>query len=327
VIRSTLIEHCSSTEVNESSDNDLQIGAVAFIHRFGSTLNEHIHLHVCVIDGVFTTVDQATQFYPAKPFSAQLIERVQQTVRRRLLRAFVGRGYLDSSDAKAMQAYDHSGGFSVDASVRIGQHDRAGLERLLRYCARPPFAGERIRIEGEQVVYLCPKAPAGERAGVNGASKANQELVLSPLELIARIAALVPPPRQHRHRYYGVLAPNAAQRSQVVPAQEAVEPSNLATVDDVTSVPTVNHPARYAWAKLIARVYEIDPLKCLACGGQMTIIAFVMQASEIKKILEHVGLPTQAPKAAAARGPPQADLWQQNGANVDPADEDQSVQW
>jgi Putative transposase len=57
----------------------------------------------------------------------ELIERVQQTVRRRLLRAFVGRGYLDSSDAKAMQAYDHGGGFSVDASVRIGQHDRAGL--------------------------------------------------------------------------------------------------------------------------------------------------------------------------------------------------------
>jgi hypothetical protein len=74
-------------------------------------------------------------------------------------------------------------------------------------------------------------------------------------------------------------------------------------------------------------VYEIDPLKCLDCGGQMTIIAFVMQASEIKKILEHVGLPTQASKAAAARGPPQADLWHQDGANADPADADQSVQW
>ena len=31
----------------------LHIGAVAFIHRFGSRLNGHVHFHVCVVDGVF----------------------------------------------------------------------------------------------------------------------------------------------------------------------------------------------------------------------------------------------------------------------------------
>ena len=35
------------------------------------------------------------------------------------------------------------------------------------------------------------------------------ELRLTPLELIERLAALIPPPRLHRHRYHGVLAPNA----------------------------------------------------------------------------------------------------------------------
>jgi len=43
-------------------------------------------------------------------------------------------------DAKDMAAYAHGGGFSVDAGVRIEAPDRAGLVRLLRYCARPPFA-------------------------------------------------------------------------------------------------------------------------------------------------------------------------------------------
>ena len=38
----------------------------------------------------------------------------------------------------------NGGGFSVDASVRIEADDRPGLERLLRYCARPPFALERL---------------------------------------------------------------------------------------------------------------------------------------------------------------------------------------
>jgi hypothetical protein len=41
------------------------------------------------------------------------------------------------------------------------------------------------------------------------------ELILTPLELIDRIAALVPRPRTHRHRYFGVLAPNSPLRTAV----------------------------------------------------------------------------------------------------------------
>jgi len=113
------------------------------------------------------------------------VVQAQTDLRRRILRAFVGRDLLESFDAKEMLAYQHSG-FSVDAGVCIEAHDRVALERLLRYCARPPFANKR----GRKV----------------------DELTLTPLELIERIAALVPPPRTHRHRYYGVLAPNSPLR-------------------------------------------------------------------------------------------------------------------
>lgn len=50
--------------------------------------------------------------------------------------------------------YKHSG-FSVDTSVCIAAHDRAGLERLLRDCARPPFALDRLRKAGGELVYRC----------------------------------------------------------------------------------------------------------------------------------------------------------------------------
>ena len=50
-----------------------------------------------------------------------------------------------------MVAYKYSG-FSVDAGVCIEAHDRAGLERLLRYCARPPFAMDRLRKAGAALV-------------------------------------------------------------------------------------------------------------------------------------------------------------------------------
>ncbi|MCH7532425.1 MAG: transposase [Gemmatimonadetes bacterium] len=47
-----------------------------------------------------------------------------------------------------MLSWQGSGGFSIDASVRIEGEDRAGVERLLRYCARPPFALERLYAPG-----------------------------------------------------------------------------------------------------------------------------------------------------------------------------------
>jgi Putative transposase/Transposase zinc-binding domain len=118
----------------------LHIGAIAFIHRFGSSLNEHVHFHVCVVDGVFEEVpgDGDVQvsppgviFHPASGLDETAVAQVQATLRRRILRAFVGRSLLESCDAKDMLAYQHSG-FSVDAGVCIEAHDRAALERLLR---------------------------------------------------------------------------------------------------------------------------------------------------------------------------------------------------
>jgi hypothetical protein len=56
-----------------------------------------------------------------------------------------------------MAGWDHGGGFSLDAWVRIEGADRAGLERLLRDCARAPFALERLEQRGHQLVYRLPK--------------------------------------------------------------------------------------------------------------------------------------------------------------------------
>ncbi len=101
-----------------------------------------------------------------------------------------------------MLGWDHGGGFSLDASVRIEATDRDGLERLIRYCARPPFALDRLHLvddRSDQILYLLPGPdPAGRTA-----------LRLSALEFLDRLAKILPPPRIHRHRYHGVFAPNA----------------------------------------------------------------------------------------------------------------------
>ena len=300
----------------------LHIGSVAFIHRFGSSLNEHVHFHVCVVDGVFEEVAGGVIFHPATGIDADAVLQVQSTLRKRILRAFVGRGLLESFEAKEMLAYQHSG-FSVDASVCIEAHDRAALERLLRYCARPPFACERLRKEGPVLVYRCAKQHSEPRSDKRGAKV--DELHLTPLELIDRIAALVPPPRTHRHRYFGVLAPNSPLRAAVTalaaPVQAATAQAQTATTSEGLPglVPAGNatppalapvqpkRAAHYLWAVLIARIYEVFPLVCPICAGQMRIIAFITHSADIHRILNHIGEDLQPPHIAPARGPPMWD--------------------
>ena len=103
-----------AAQVNKAAQH---IGAVAFIHRFGSCLNGHVHFHVCAVDGVFEEVPVAVAgeadaqslppgivFHPASAIDESAVAQVQTDLRRRVLRAFVGRGLLESCYAKDMLA-------------------------------------------------------------------------------------------------------------------------------------------------------------------------------------------------------------------------------
>ena len=325
----------------------VHIGAVAFIHRFGSSLNEHVHFHVCVVDGVFEEVQGSVIFHPATGIDPEAAAQAQARLRQRILRAFVGRGLLESFEAKEMLGYRHSG-FSVDAGVCIEANDRAALERLLRYCARPPFSMDRLRKAGRDLVYRCAKQhsePGNDKRGARV-----DELILTPLELIDRIAALVPPPRTHRHRYFGVLAPNSPLRSAVTamaaaPAQVAAVPAEPASAGECSQSPAqsghagasaagpANTPepkqasappkraAHYLWAVLIARIYEVFPLVCPNCGGLMHIIAFIAHSADIRQILDHIGVDAEPPHITPARGPPlwdECDAQAGEGSQIEP---------
>ena len=64
---------------------------------------------------------------------------------------------------------------------------------------------------------------------------------------------------------------------------------------------------------MIARIYEVFPLICPNCGGQMRIIAFITFCADIHKILEHIGVEPEAPRITPARGP---TLWDECGAQA-----------
>ncbi len=149
-------------------------GGVLFVHRFGATLNAHVHLHLCVLDGVVAQGRQGLAFRGAQVDEA-CVERVQGLVRQRVLGLFERRGLLSRETVVVMQGWGHSGGFSVHAGVRVAAHDSAGRERLLRYCARPMFAGERL--VGREAGRRCATGCRERCCRGTGLSSNNRDLL------------------------------------------------------------------------------------------------------------------------------------------------------
>ena len=166
----------------------------------------------------------------------------------------------------------------------MGGHDKEGRERLCRYLARPALAGRRLRALADGRVVLELKTAW---------SDGTASLTFTAVELVERLAALVPRPGTHHVLYHGVLAGRSAWRSEVVPSPPTGVPS-----EDVSSL-TVSRSRRNAhyktWAALLYRVFGVAGWRCPQCGGPMRLRAHA-GALPASRVLE--GL------ARSARGPP-----------------------
>ena len=166
----------------------------------------------------------------------------------------------------------------VDSIMSTASHPSTLSRSSSAWAASFPSPRGTHRRWVARLVYRLPKpAPDGRT-----------ELLLSPLQLLERLARLVPPPRVHRHRYHGVLA-RGTRRRWVAKLRAAVTyigrpeaettgaqlptPSPQPSIDAEPA--RITNPARIRWAVLLARIYEVLPLLCPACGGQMKILAFV----------------------------------------------------
>jgi hypothetical protein len=82
---------------------DAQLGAVSFFHRFGSSLNVHLHYHLVALDGVFSKADDIEiEFHEAHDLTPDRIGHVESGVQQRVLRYFRRQGLLDELDTAGM---------------------------------------------------------------------------------------------------------------------------------------------------------------------------------------------------------------------------------
>jgi hypothetical protein len=97
---------------------------------------------------------------------------------------------------------------SLHADVAVPARDRKRLERLAKYILRPPICLDRL--EAQRDGRLSYKLKTRWRDGTT-------HILMERHELLQRLAPLIPPPRAHQARYFGILAPCASGRDQVVP--------------------------------------------------------------------------------------------------------------
>ncbi len=189
-------------------------------------------------------------------------------------------------------------GFDLHANLLVPAEDRARLEQLCRYLLRPPVAQERLRLTGDGRIRLEFKSAWHDGTG---------HLLFEPLELLERLAALTPRPRVNLVLYHGILAPHARWRPRVV-AYEGLPLRPGEPLAD-SAAPLLSEPLsqapgkrRYwAWADLMRRAFELDVLACPRCGDHMRLIATIEDPRVIRRILAHLGLPTEVPQS---RPPP-----------------------
>jgi len=105
------------------------------------------------------------------------------------------------------------------------------------------------------------------------------------LEFIARVTSHIPDKGQVMIRYYSLYS--NAHRGKMGKAR--IDPSHP---------PIIEEEERYlpskGWAEMIKKVYEVDPLLCPRCGGEMRVIAFIEDHKVIDKIIRHLKLTFRA---------------------------------
>lgn len=194
--------------------------------------------------------------------------------RRTVLRFFTEKKLLTEQLARNLLSWKHSG-FSIDNSVRI--LDERSRENLAQYMARPPISLKKIRYEGFKGRVLF-------HTHYNEYFKENVHM-FKACDFLAELTQHIPPKGIQLIRRYGLYSSRIKGAWQSIPHVAERAPTGwkiqherqTGTSDPGDFEPNGNEDFpddspdarayRKAWARLLLKVYEIDPMVCPKCGS------------------------------------------------------------
>jgi hypothetical protein len=241
-------------------------------------------MEVPVATGYDPLLDTAPEL--ARTMAASVTQRIAcgERAGQKVRRIGSGFGYEGERPERKGSRCASVNGFSLHANTQVPAHRRDQLERLIRYTARGALSLERLEQDANgDLMYRFNRPWSDGTAGIK----------LSPLELLEKLAALVPVPRSHLVRYAGCLAPHSTLRAQVLPTPRQ---------QGVDGEQTKTGTPYWDWARLLGRVFDVDMATCPFCHrGSLRIIAAITQESVITRILRHLKLASVPPPIAPAR--------------------------
>jgi hypothetical protein len=276
--------------VAAAGEKDAVPGGVACIQTYGNLLDWHPHAHLLVSWGVFRPDGTFVAVTDVPPK-----ETLEKLFRHKILHMLKEEGAIDDAVIENLLSWPNTG-FGAHVGLEIAATDAKARETVASYLLHPPVVLGRIMSQDSASRVVYKSDTVHPRHGANFR-------VFDPLEFIAELVAHIPDAYEKTaieygwysnrtrgfRKEHGLLAPDP-------PAKDPAADSDKASLD-----------ARRAWARLIAKVYEVNPLTCPRCGSEMKVVAVIDQEEAIYKILRHLGLlapeESRAPPATAPSPP------------------------
>ncbi len=215
-------------------------------------------------------------------------ETLARLFRHKVLRMLLEEGVLAEGVVRNLLAWPHTG-FGAHVSRAIPA-DATTPRVVARYMTRPPITPERMLGDASkaQIIYRSDAVHPRHQANFR---------VFDPLDFLAEVSAHIPDAHEKTTLFYGWYS-NRTRGYRKRHGLLAMTPAPEFVRETETRAPLA---VRRTWARLIRKVYEVDPRLGPGCGGTMTVIAVIEQPAVIRQILDHLGLPTGA---ASLRAPP-----------------------
>jgi hypothetical protein len=219
--------------------------AVAVIQTFGDYLSFNPHIHILAADGCFS----GDGFFYAPSINIDTAS-LEKLFVHKIFKMLLKKGLITERVVDLISSWAHTG-FSVYSGKRINPKDARSTENLARYVIRASFSQERMK--------YYPDSPM-----VTYESKYGKDIAeFEPLEWMAALVSHIPDRGAQTIRYLSLYSNATRGRLK----KEDSQPEYHIIKDD--SYGGLNR----SWARLIQKIYEVDPLICSCCGGKMKIIA------------------------------------------------------
>ena len=178
----------------------------------------------------------------------------------------------------------HAVGGGLDGD---GQNAGKRLEHLARYVTRAPLRLDAMELLANGRVRV--RTPVHPQTGAT-------RMELDVLEMIRRLCAQIPDPRQHMVLYFGWYSHRTRGER-----RKATGEVPAAAVEV-----RVSTPRSRSWARLMRRIFEVDPLLCPQCQVEMKVVSVIQEVAVVDRLLRHLRKigGNDPHEGTAQRGPP-----------------------